>query len=281
MKKLLITLIICISFSSIITAQGWVKNKGEGFFKLSETGLQSSKLLGPDGSESTIRTTSIFTTNVYAEYGLSKKLTGIINLPFFVRSSLSEVRYNQSGKVEPKDAINSFGDVDIALKYGIITNKPTVLSATILFGIPSGVTAGGEGKILQTGDGEFNQLIRFDVSHSFYPKPFYVSAYSGFNNRSKGFSDEVRYGFDIAFTPKNWLLALHINGISSLKNGSVTSVNNGIFSNNLEFIYPTLEIGYSFSKKFGATALAGYPLTGKNVLKAPSFSGVIFYKILK
>ena len=281
MKKLLITLFICTFFTSIINAQGWIKNKGDGFFKLSETGLQSSKLLGPDGSQSTIRTTSIFTTNLYAEYGLSKKLTGIINLPFFVRSSLSEVRYNQTGKVEPKDAINSFGDVDIAFKYGIVTNKPTVVSVTILFGIPSGVTAGGEGKILQTGDGEFNQMVRFDVSHSFYPKPFYASAYSGFNNRTNGFSDEIRYGFDIGFTPKNWLLALHVNTISSLKNGSVTSVNNGIFSNNIEFIFPAVEVGYSFSKKFGLTASAGYPVSGKNVLKAPSFSGGIFYKLLK
>ncbi len=280
MNKILLLIIVCTIITSTITAQGWIKKKGEGFFKLSETAIQTSKLLGPDGSESTIRTTGIFTTNLYAEYGLSSKITAIANIPFFVRNTLNEVQYNQSGKVEPLDVLNAFGDVDLAFKFGLITNKPTVLSATILFGIPSGQTTGGSGKILQSGDGEFNQMIRFDVSHSFYPKPFYISAYSAFNNRTRNFSDEVRYGFDIGFTPKNWLITLHVNSIKSFKNGSASTVNNGIFANNVEFFYPALEVGYSFTKKFGASVSAGYPLQGKNVLAAASFNGGIFYKIL-
>ncbi len=279
MKKILLLTLFFISFFSATNAQGWVKKKGEGYFKISETGLQSSTLLGPDGEKVTTRTTSLYTTSFYAEYGLTNRLTIVSNIPFFVRNTLSEVQYNQSGKVEPLDALNAIGDIDIAFKLCLIKNKPTVLSATLLFGLPSGNSAGGVGKILQSGDGEFNQMLRFDVSHSFYPKPFYVSAYGGFNNRTRNFSDDVRYGFDIGFTPKNWLLAFHLNAISSLKNGSVTTVSNGIFSNNLEYIAPALEVAYQFSKKIGASVSGSYPVKGKNILATTSLTGGIYYKL--
>ncbi|NJM26575.1 MAG: hypothetical protein HC859_14985, partial [Bacteroidia bacterium] len=107
-----------------------------------------------------IVTTSLYSTSFYGEYGITDRFTGIVYLPFFVRSTLNEVRYNQSGNSIPGDAVNSLGDAEVSLKYGLIVNKPIVMSATLTLGLPLGETRGGDQQILQTGDGEFNQMLR-------------------------------------------------------------------------------------------------------------------------
>ena len=51
---------------------------------------------------------------------------------------------------------------------------------------------------MQTGDGEFNQILQIDAGTAFKVKntSLYANAYVGFNNRTNGFSDEVRYGIE-------------------------------------------------------------------------------------
>ncbi|MDC1261964.1 hypothetical protein N8Z72_04630 [Polaribacter sp.] len=52
---------------------------------------------------------------------------------------------------------------------------------------PKGKTSGGnEFAILQTGDGEFNQLLQVDFGTSFKVKniPAYVKTFAGYNHRS-------------------------------------------------------------------------------------------------
>jgi protein XagA len=260
-------------------AQGWTQKKNEGYFKLSTNVISGSKFYAPNGKIIDIRTSSIFTNSLYAEFGVSNKLTAIAYVPFFVSNTLNQINYRQSGKMEPSDRLNSFGDTDFALKYGWISNKPYVLSTTLLVGLPLGKPSGGNTQILQTGDGEFNQMLRLDYSYSFYPKPFYASVYTAFNNRTKQFSDEFRYGFDIGYTKKKWTAIVHLNAVNSLFNGGVATAMNGVFSNNIEYISPAIELAYMFQKSFGiSTSIAG-ALNGRNVLAAPSYNGGVFYKL--
>ena len=74
-----------------------------------------------------------------------------------------------------------------------------MMSARVLFGLPTGKDSGGETGILQTGDGEFNQMLRLDLSSGFSANGWF-SFYAGYNNRTQGFSDDYRFGGEVGWT---------------------------------------------------------------------------------
>ncbi len=268
-----------IAFNQAFAGGGWPQPKKHGYFKLSQNFIRSPYYFSPDGEIIDITTISLYTSSLYSEYGITDRLTGILYFPFFVRNTLNEVQYNQSGKTEPGDSFNSVGDSDLSFKYGIVMNKPVVVSATLLLGLPLGKTGGGETQILQSGDGEFNQMIKIDVSSSFHPKPVYVSAYAAFNNRTKGFSDEVRFGAEIGFTFKKFIPILKLNTVHSLFNGNAEVVQNGIFSNNTEYVSPMLELNYQVTEKMGISGSGGFALSGRNILASPNWSMGVYLKL--
>ena len=76
---------------------------------------------------------------------------------------------------------------------------------------------------MQIGDGEFNQLLTIDAGTSWQNNntPLYANFSLGFNNRTNGFSDEVRYTAELGakiFNQKLWVIG-RVNAIESLKNG--------------------------------------------------------------
>jgi protein XagA len=279
MKKVSILFLLLLIFKHSFAGGGWPQPKKHGYFKFSQNFIRSPYYFSPSGDIIDITTISLYTTSLYGEYGITDRFTAILYFPFFVRNTLNEVQYNQSGKTEPGDSFNSVGDTDVSFKYGIIVNKPIVLSATLLLGLPLGKTSGGETQILQSGDGEFNQMIKIDVSSSFYPKPIYVSAYAGFNNRTRDYSDEVRFGAEIGFTFKKFIPILKINTVHSLFNGNAEAVQNGIFSNNTEYISPMVELNYQATEKIGISSSGGFALSGRNILASPNWSLGIYFKL--
>jgi len=276
MKKTLLVFSLALLFSEAM-AGGWTKSKGEGYFKLGQTVIRSSQFYEADGSIIDIFTTSVYITSIYGEYGLSDRVTGIVYVPLLSRITVNNVEFT-SGRTQEGDAYNSLGDSDIGLKFGLIQGKPFVLSTTVMLGIPLGGTAGGRSQALQTGDGEFNQLVKLEAGYGFN-KPFYVTGGIGFNNRTKGFSEEFRYEFEAGYTyKKNLLLSFKLAGVKSFKNGDANGSMNGIFSNNTEFLAVGPEIAYSFSEKFGFALSASGALYGQRILAAPSYGAGLYIK---
>jgi len=279
-KKLIFVLFFLSIALSSLAGGGWPQPKGRGYFKLSQSYLLSPKYF--DGTGTLIDLTpsfGYFATSFYGEFGFTDRLTGIIYMPFFARAVKNELRFNQSGINEAGASLNSFGDTDIAVKYGLIVNKPIVVSATVLFGLPLGDNGAANANALQTGDGEFNQMLRIDASHSFYPKKFYVSAYAAFNNRTAGFSDEVRFGAEIGLTLKKFIPIFKVSTVHSLFNGDVSATQNGIFSNNTEFISPSLELNYQITEKMGVSASMATALAARNILASPNFGVGVYLKL--
>jgi hypothetical protein len=274
-----ITLFLLLSQTQLL-GQGWSQSKNNGFFKLGANWIQTESYFAPDGSAIPITTTGIYSLSLYGEYGFTDRLTGISNIPFLVRNTLNKVQFNQSGNTIPGDSFTTLGDIDLGVKYGWFQDKPVVLATSLILGIPSGKVGGGESGILQTGDSEFNQMLRADVSFS-TPISVYFSAYGAFNNRTRDFSDEIRWGLDLGYFKEKFLIALHLNSVHSLFNGSAETVNNGIFSNNLEYLIPALEFGWFFPNNLGISAYANQVLNGKNVLDGPGYGLGIFYQLKK
>lgn len=275
-----ITLCFLLITCHVVNAGGgWPQPKKGGYFKFGQNMIYASSFYGPGGDIVDITTIGLYTTSFYGEYGFTDRLTGIAYFPVFVRSTLNEIKFKQTGTIIPGDEFNSIGDAEVGFKYGLIVNKPVVVSASLILGLPLGETAGGDSQILQTGDGEFNQMIRIDASHSLYPKPLYLSAYAAFNNRTNNFSDEVRFGLEFGATLKKFIPIFKLNVVQSLNNGGTAVVQNGVFSNNTEYISPAIEINYQVNDKIGVSGSGAFAFSGQNILAAPNWGVGVYLKL--
>jgi protein XagA len=264
---------------SVLKAQAWTKSKGTGFYKLDFTRIKSNKVFDTQGEIATFRTLGNYTTSFYGEYGISNKLTVVGYVPFFIRNVVNETKGIQTGRIlEPSIVNNNFGDIDLGFRYALST-KGVTISANLLLGIPTGDAKQTDG--LFTGDGEFNQMLKIAVGTG--AKRWWTQAALGFNNRTKGFSDEFRYDFEFGYKFFNdrLLAIIKLNGIESLENGSVLAANTGLFSNNVEFLGFGPEILYfaNAKKTIGLSARLAGSLKGQNVLTGPSMSFGVFTQL--
>lgn len=267
-------------------AGGWPKSKGKGYYKLSQWWLVSDQHFTSSGKIDPNSTRGTFTTSFYVEHGITNRLTGIAYFPFFTRTyENAQVSATTRQVIEPGEAFHGLGDTEIGLKYGLSkAGSKFAISATLLLGLPTGNASGGSDGSFQTGDGEFNQLLQFDVSKSFSlgQIPFFGTIYSGFNNRTNNFSDEVRFGGELgaAFANKKIWFITKLNVVESLKNGVTAQSGAGsIFANNAEYASYTLEVAYYFSKKFGLSLNYSDAFSGEITFSDPAYSVGIFLDI--
>jgi len=254
-KKIYLTIVLVALFSNAIFSQ-WTKGKGKGYYKLSAWNIRSDEHFTDTGKIDPNTTQGQFNLSFYGEYGVTDKLDVLLYLPFFSRSYQNDVLSRTTGELLTSGgAINSIGDVDLGVSYSLFKNKNLALSTTLKIGLPLGKTEGN----LQTGDGEFNQLLLVNLGIPFKlgEVPLYSKLYTGYNNRTDNFSDEFRIGLELGLNflnKKAWLIG-RLDRVSSLKNGSLSAQNNqgSIFANNVEYTSAGVEFAYYFTKKLGAS----------------------------
>lgn len=286
MKKLIVFLTILVPSTSILAGGPWPQPKGKGYFKLSEWWIIFDQHYTDQGLTDPNTTMGLFNTSIYAEYGLGQGFTAILNAPIFSRNYSNNLVSNTTKEVlTPGEAINSIGDIDLALKYSIWQGTIPV-SVTLQLGLPIGITAGGSQENLQTGDGEFNQMIKLDAGYSLSGKsPVYFAGYVGFNNRSNDFSDEIRVGGEIGLglaKKKLWVSA-KLDLVESLKNGGTaeTVTSTSVFANNSEFLSLGLEASYYLTNRLGVSVGTAGAIRGEIIAAAPSYSVGVFYDLSK
>ncbi|MDF1695018.1 MAG: hypothetical protein P1U56_04270 [Saprospiraceae bacterium] len=290
MKNSIAVLFLSLFIVSIATAGGpWTQQKGKGYYKLSEWWLTYNQHYTDTGATDPNITTGIFNTSLYAEYGFTDRLTGVIYAPLFSRNYYNNQVSNTTGEVIIQgESLNSVGDFDVSIKYGLTQPGAKIpIAVTLTLGLPLGQTGQGALNILQTGDGEFNQMIQFDAGTSFQFGNInvYSSATIGFNNRTKGFSEEFRYGYEIGaglMNQKLWLIG-RLGGVESFQNGALTDPNTStsIFANNSEFTSFGIEAAYYVTKQFGVSASFASAFRGRIIAAAPSYSIGVFYDLSK
>lgn len=288
MRQIYLVIILAFSLSNLAYAGGgWTQPKGGIYLKLSEWWIISNQHYTDAGLIDPNTTSGIFNSSLYGEYGISDRLTAIAYVPFFSRSYMNNVVSGTTGEIlVPGEAINSFGDTNLSIKYALNKKGQIRTAATLTLGLPLGNSAGGSQKNLQTGDGEFNQLLQFDASSAFQIKntSIYGTATLGINNRTKGFSDEFRYGVEVGagFKNKFWLIG-RITGVESLQNGTLSSEVNStsIFANNSEFTSYSIEAAVYLTKQFGVSASYASAFRGQIIFANPSYSVGVFLDLSK
>jgi hypothetical protein len=261
-----------------------------GYFKLSEWWIKFDKHYTDSGKLDPNVTTGIFTTAFYGEYGLTNRFTIQTYFPLLTRNYMNNlVSATTKEVIVPGDAVNAIGDVDVMFKYGLTNaNNKIPISVTLTLGIPLGKSQAGALNNFQTGDGEFNQMIQFDAGSGYRINEQmngYSSAYLGFNHRTQGFSEELRFGIETGlgfFNQKLWIIG-RLFGIESLKNGDLASSINStsIFANNTEYSSYSIEGAYYITKNLGVTASFASAFRGEIIAAAPSYSVGIFYDMSK
>ncbi len=279
-----ISIIIAVIFLStaLNAGGGWPQPKGKGYLKLSEWWIISDQHFTDTGAIDPNVTTGLFNTNLYFEYGLTDKFTIITNGAIFSRSYNNNIVSGTTGEIlDTGDAINGIGDIDLSLKYGLFSRGGFSGSASLTFGLPLGEEQGGPQKNLQLGDGEFNQMLQFDLGKSF--NWGYGNAYAAYNNRTEGFSDEFRFGVEAGTSILNSRLSLtmRVFGILSLQNGAenLEPVFSSVFANNTEHVSFQPEVNYNFNDKYGISVSAGGAFYGRLIFASPSYSVGFYAKI--
>lgn len=287
-KPSLLISILLISFTSF-SGGPWTQQKGKGYFKLSQSWIQFDQHYTNMGLIAPNVATGIYSTSLYGEYGITNRLTTTLYFPFLARNSTHDLLSESTGEViEKADAVTTIGDSDLGIKYSL--TKPGAkypVAISLILGIPLGKETAGINKNLQTGDGEFNQLISLDAGRGFKLSnkvQSYVSLNLGFNHRTNNFSEEVRYGIEcgIGFKDKLWIIVRSI-GVESLKNETTppSTANVNIFSNNTEYNSLGIEAAYYLSKRWGLSISYTTALRAENIAAAPAYNAGIFYDLSK
>ena len=290
MKKSIIYIAAILFFSTSVFAGGpWPQSKGVGYFKLSEWWTSFDQHFTDEGLIDPNSTTGIYNTAFYGEYGVTNRITLIANANLFSRNVINNQVSGTNGSIiVPGESYNGLGDIDLGIKYGLTapgSKYPVAITAT--FGLPTGATNEGELGNLATGDGEFNQMIQLDAGTGFKLGGLnaYASAYGGFNHRTNGFSEEIRFGAELGvglLNSKLWL-ATKLNVVESLQNGDTaeTTTSTSIFANNTEYSSFAFEANYYVTKRVGVSANVAGAFTGAIIAAAPSFSLGVFYDMSK
>jgi hypothetical protein len=260
-------------------ADGWPQKRGHGYYQAGFRLVHATRFYEPGGNRIAIPTLRDYTASLYGEYGVTDRLTATAYVPFLRRVTLNrQVGRTSGAEFFEGDAVTGVSDAEAGLRYGLWTGGPTVLSVGLKVGLPIGQDMQDNG--LLTGDGEINQQLSLEAGHSFYPSPAYITASAGFNNRVKGYSDEVVYGLEGGYglTP-SFMLVGRVRGVASRKNGeSGLGGMGGLFANNQQYLAYGMELRYTRREAMGVALGVEGATLAENVLSAPAFHLGLFVK---
>ena len=270
-SALMLLSILLIPYESIF-AGAWPQKEGGGYYKLSFRYLKGDKIYNSDGDKVPIPEFTDITLGLFGSYGLTGKLTAFMNVGFFKSTKLDTSRAFGSDT-----DVSGFGDISVGLKYGIVQLGKTIISAKLIFGIPTGLSSPDGG--LWIGSGNANQLIGIEAGHSFWPNGFYLTEGISFNNQTNGFADQFRYYVEGGYRfSKSFLLIARVHGLLAFDNGDPNVLGGfGTYQNDQQFLAYNAELVYSITDNWGVSAYYESGTNGKNIISAPVLNFSVFF----
>jgi len=201
-KNTLLILLLIFNLHAARGQSGWVKNKNEGYFQLSHQLFYAKEYHNLQGEKLETNQFQQQSTQLYAEYGITERLTMIAYFPILT-----------SNRFETTEWVSGIGDLRLSAKYAIL-QKSIPLSIIISPEIPTGPANNRsqsqqnnfESINLPSGDGEFNLWSTLAASRSFQKISSYTSIFLSYNYRTSyedvSFSNQlllgVEWGYQIA-----------------------------------------------------------------------------------
>jgi len=223
--RILIGIAVVFSLTDRAAGGAWPQKKGKYFFKTSFNYLLTTTELNYTGAEFPIsferprRGGTSFrdlNTTLYMEYGLTSRLTAIVNLPFKALTAEWVDTVSVSQRVFLSQSFTEIGlaDLSLGLRFPILMN-PFVLSLQGDVKLPLGYEgpekADKESPPLGSGQTDFDAQLLF--GRSLYPLPLYVTGAVGYRFRGGVFNDEYFYYAELGYQTGRLLLKTVVDGI--------------------------------------------------------------------
>lgn len=238
---------------------------------LSESWIVAEKHFDYDGNSlKNISKVGYYATNVSIDYFFNKGASFSFSWP------VVNYAYSLLPASGQKKSFVKTGDIDLVFHKSLIAKYPFYFCAKMGVGIPTGFTGDD---VIQMGDGEFNQLLGFEVRHQLFFADIAI------NNRTNGFHEEIQWrtGLTLKLVPDKVYASLTTSGIISLAGNKELLIPNpySFYSDGREWWKITPALQFLTSDKMALHLSMDILLAGRNYPNAPSFvAGVIFRKYL-
>ena len=274
---------LLVGFAQNLAAQsGWVRAKKDAYVQVSASFLSSDNYhnLAGDGLKTTRFLQGNFT--FYGEYGLTNRFTAIVQT--------APVRVN---RYETTEAVVAPSDLRFELKYALLRKKWPV---TLAIGPEVPISKRDnfakhkkpndlgiyEQANLATTDGETNIWTTLAASKSWGKYKGWATAFSSYNLRTRGFTDQFQGGFEVGYKIRP-VFYVKTRGTVLLSMSGGPNQNVPFFrGEGTEMSALSAGFGWQFSKHFGATAdlwkCFSFPVKVRNAYAGPVASVGVFYK---
>lgn len=267
----------------VFSQSAWVKNKGQGYVQLSYNNIPSyNRVFNQKGDEIfTSRDISDQTFHLYAEYGLTDKLTLITIIPFKRLTAKNEVVDSSFPLTIDEGELNTFGNVSIAMRHKI-AHKKFALSTQLQIDLPTAKFDVDTG--LNSGIDSYSFIPTFSFGNG-NSKLFFQGSL-GFVLRTNDYSNGFIFNLEGGkkYFNQLWVIPF-VNIFDSFADGDVnTPIQNLETMQNLDraqyggFGFKLIE---EINPKFGVTAAVGGAFFAHLEAKQLSLNLGVYYKFDK
>ena len=258
-------------------ADGWTQRRGGGYYQIRFEMLRTRSYFEPTGNRLSVPLIGAYRTSFYGEYGVTDRITVVAYIPL-ERVTLNRQVGRVTGAVlDPGDTASGLADAIAGLRVGLLSRGRTVVSASLMLGVPIGDADQESG--LYTGDGEFNQQVALELGHGF-GRAAYAVATAGFNNRTSGFSDEFSYRVEVGSDLYGRFSgAVRVGGVESFKNGDAVLGGRGLRGNDQRMMRYGVEGRYALTQAAGFSVSVERALRVQNGLGGTTFGASVFVKM--
>lgn len=262
-KRIMLT-VLTITLTSSLIAQGpWTQKKKTGFVQFQTTqptGTYDGLIVKENSitdRKSINREVLNMDFGIYAQYGITDKLTLITNIPFKYVATQSKTDSLYHPNLLSKGSLFGLSNFHLGIKYRLIEKKIKVATSfqanlnTSRSDLDKGLTTG----YLSNSFGLFGH-VGGSIS-----KRVYSFLDLGYNVSTNNYSDFIKVFFELGYKAsksKEFWVILNIDSKESMENGSYLNENlgqTGLYVNDqewgsyrLKLMYETeKQIGYSFS----------------------------------
>lgn len=276
MKKLVV-LLISLGIGSLSAQSAWTKKKGEAFTQVSFSTISDYNKIYGNPDYSTERSITDNTLQVYAEYGLTDKITLIANVPFKLIKT-GDLATPTAAPITIADTESGLGNIQLGVKH-LIHNKNWVISGQL--NVEANTASFNEDSGIRTGYDAWSFIPTINVGRGF--DKFYIQAFTGLNVKTNDYSSSFKVGGEIGkkFFDRIWLVGF-IDVLKSFENKTpslpVSNLLTALYVNDQEYSGYGLKALGKVTESFGVTVGLGGAFSGNNVARTQALSFGLYHE---
>lgn len=272
--------ILVLSGFSAGAQSPWARSKGGGYAQVSWNFIPTyTNLFGENGNDIVLsREVSERSVQFYGEYGLGKKTSLMVSLPYV---------WNERGEVNPESKlvnigpggeISGLGNSTIGLKHQFLSGR-LAMAGNLRVQLPADATYVMNSD-LRTGYDALSIIPTISAGMGFGITYWY--AYGGYGYRSNNYTDFVTFGGEAGVNVGKFWVSAFTESILPLGNGSVESAKEpyftGLFTDNQGWVSYGLKASWVIRPSFGINFSGAGAGWAQNVPKSPGVSVGVWYR---